>query len=143
MIQNYAESSGLTYNPFFESENLSTWQDGPNGITYQLLPNPDDWALQWYQNKPESTGPQRTATILGVFPLPIIPAFPLGLLSANINIWYDEQAGGCGGLAPIGYMFVNQTVFPPTTDPTNSGNPDWFTQNSQVYDGNGDVHQNE
>jgi len=91
VCQNWAETSGELYNPFFESENMSTWhQDELGKVLFDKIEDPRNWALRWYENKPENPGPCRTPTMSGIFPVALYPTIDLGLLSACGNLWYEE-----------------------------------------------------
>jgi hypothetical protein len=135
--QAWADSRGQ-FNPFFESENYSTikFASAQNNwkFSYEKLADTHEWALRWQNDKQ-----QRTPTFAGVFAVAVIPAFHLGLLSAYGRAYSDDPnpiAGGCG-IAPIGYVWVNSSIYPRTV--IDKGGDTEFWKTSPVIDDNGNV----
>ena len=51
-----------------------------------------------------------------VFVVGLIPRFEIGILSAYMNLWYDDPITGCD-LVPLGYAWINNSVNPRPATP--------------------------
>jgi hypothetical protein len=141
VVQNWADSYNKD-NPFFESINLSTYE-GPtisNGYveSFELIEDPKNWPLKWVSatdpNEPSFTG-QRLPSFAAIYMQGLIPAFELTLISAIGQAWNEDPAPGkdCSQLMPIGYIWANNSVSPPTQGDKDDGF--YKTNNVQVADG--------
>jgi hypothetical protein len=148
VVQNWANGVGRM-NPFFESENLTTYEppNAKNGYraSYELIPDHKQWPVRWgsYTDpfEPSFIG-QRIPSVAGIYFNGIVPAFEFGILSAHGNVWNEDPAPGkdCSQLTPIGYLWINNTVFPQLR----AGRDTNFWQN-ELYlkpGANGDVYSN-
>jgi len=100
VMENWRESKGLPINPFFETENK----------THGNIEDHTLWPLRYNEGK------GRTPSWLGVFVVGLIPRFEIGILSAYMNLWYDDPITGCD-LVPLGYAWINNSVNPRPATP--------------------------